>query len=151
VKQNNNNNVGVKRSGWLGVDLDVAAMIDRFCCRTGRAQTFRQELPPHPSSLIPYFLQKHPTSLSTSLHHPTLTLPVWPIRVTRRASSTRRRFLSLKRFKLCSICPSLCCHLADTKPARAFVQSPRAQFLSIDQHTTRNTRVHQPSPRATTP
>jgi hypothetical protein len=100
--------------------------------------------------LLPsHFLQKHPTSLSTSLHHPTLTLPVWSIRVTGAASSRRRRIPLLKRPVHPLQQPVLpsCHHKAR---ARLCSKSSGA-ILSIDQHTTRNTRAHQPSPRATTP
>ena len=153
VKQNN---VRVKSEGWLGVDncnVQVSCGRDRSMLLPASPRAQRKTFSPRPSAasifLPSHFLQKHPTSLSTSLHHPTLTLPVWSIRVTRRASSRRRRFLALKRPVHPLQKPVLppCHHKAR---ARLCSKSSGA-ILSIDQHTTRNTRAHQPSPRATTP
>jgi hypothetical protein len=101
--------------------------------------------------LLPsHFLQKHPTSLSTSLHHLTLTaLPVWPNRVTIEASSRRRPFLELKR--PVQLLPNpVSPHYQHKARARLCSKSSGA-ILSIDHQSTRNTRARQPSTRATTP
>ena len=122
-----------------------------FCshCRQTRAQTFRQEKAPHPSSPIPFSPKAHPTSLSTSLHHLTSTaLPVWPNRVTIEASSRRRPFLELKR-PVQPLPNPVSPHYQHKARARLCSKSSGA-ILSIDQQSTRNTRARQPSTRTTT-